>query len=127
MLCLLNCTVVVVDTSLFLSVFNMPLYCICELTTVRHHKYSAVHSDFIQNRERLCSQHEFTVQFLLVEGFSKVFAARRSDTAYFLFDVKRGRAKKKTFEKILSWCGIFHIDLSNFSARVDLKIHHCDY
>ena len=47
-LCLLDCTVVVVDTSRFLFVFDMPLYCTCELITVMHHKYSAVHKVLIR-------------------------------------------------------------------------------
>ena len=101
MLCLLDCAVVVVDTSRFLFVFEMPLYCPCELITVGHQKYSGVHEDFIQNRERLRRQHKFPVVFGHVDGLSELLCAKRSHPAYILFDVKRGGAKKKTFEKIL--------------------------
>ena len=119
----------------------MPLYCPGELITVGHQKYSEVHKDFIQNRERLRRQHEFPVLFGHVDGLSELFAARRRDPAYILFGVKRGGAKKKNVQKSsetenlclsknfcffrkLVGCDIFRIDLSNLSAWVDLKIHH---
>ena len=89
MLCLLDFAVFVVDTSRFLFVFDMPLYCSGELITVGHHKYSSFHSYFIQNRERLRRQSEFPVQFGHVGGLCKTFAARRSDPAYILFDIER--------------------------------------
>ena len=107
---------------------------------VMHHKYSAVQNVFIHNRERLRRQFKFPVLFGHVDGLSELFAARRSSPAYILFDLKRGGAKKKTFEKILRLeisvcrklllsrklvgCVIFRKDLNDSSAWVDLKIHH---
>ena len=92
MLCLLDFAVVAADTSRFLFLFDIALHCPGELIIVGYHKHSIVQNDSIQNPKRLRRKHEFPVQLGNIDGCSKLFAARRKDTVYILFDVKRGGA-----------------------------------
>ena len=77
----------------------MPLHSPGEFITEGHQKYSEVHNDFIPNRKRLRCQLEFPILFGNVNGLSELFAARRSDPAYIIFDVKRDGAEKKVRKK----------------------------